>query len=256
MALSLAVSHFSDWKDMFPSEHRYFETDNGILYNADCLEILPQLSQNSIDLILTDPPYGIGSDERNGIDYKDEFYDINKVSKLFYGILKENARAYVFTAQKTFMEVAEGFEGNGFYLHQTLIWYKKNLIGGARKRMYDFTSSYEQILNLHKGKPNSLKKDHNTDILEYPQPQSNYTKDRRCHIHQKPYKLIEYLTYLSTQENDIVIDPFAGSGTTAVAAERLNRRWIAIEIQPGYCEIAKERIKYYTRVKPLFGFGG
>ena len=244
------------WKDIFPKDGRVFETENGILYNADCLDILPQIPQESVNLILTDPPYGIGSDERNGIDYKDEFYDVNKVSKLFYDILKNNARAYVFTAQKTFMQVVNGFTNSGFHLHQTLIWHKKNLIGGSKKRMYDFTSSYEQILNLHKGRPKPLKKEGLIDVLEYPQPQSNYTKDRRCHIHQKPYRLIEFLVYVSTQENDIVLDPFAGSGTTAVAAERLGRRWIAVEIQPGYCTIAKERIKYYASIKPLFGFGG
>ncbi len=245
-----------DWKNSFPQEGRCFETENGILYNADCLDILPQIPNESIDFILTDPPYGIGSDERNGIDYRDEFYDIEGVSKLLYGILKGDARAYVFTAQKTFMQVARGFMDNGFHLHQTLVWHKKNLIGGSKKRMYDFTSSYEQILNLHKGRPKPLKKEGLIDVLEYPQPQSNYTKDRRCHIHQKPYRLIEYLIYVSTQENDIVLDPFAGSGTTAVAAERLGRRWIAVEIQPGYCTIAKERIKYYANIKPLFGFGG
>ena len=245
-----------DWKNKFPKEGRYFETDNGILYNADCLDILPQIPQNSVDLILTDPPYGIGSNERNGIDYKDEFYNIDKVSKLFYGILKNNARAYVFTAQKTFMQVANGFTNNGFHLHQTLIWHKKNLIGGSKKRLYDFTSSYEQILNLHKGSPKPLKKESLTDVLEYTQPQSNYSKDRRVHIHQKPYKLIEYLAYVSTQEDELILDPFAGSGTTAVVAEKLGRKWIAVEIQPEYCAIAKERIKCYASVKPLFGFGG
>ncbi len=246
-----------DWKDKFPKIGRYFETDNGILYNTDCFEILPQILQESVDLILTDPPYGIGSDERNGIGYKDEFYDVDKISKLFYDILKNNTRAYVFTAQKTFMQVAQSFEKNGFYLHQTIIWHKKNfLVGGSHKRMYDFTSSYEQILNFYKGTPKRLKKQQGlVDVLEYPQPQSNYLSDKRYHIHQKPYKLIEHLAYVSTNSNDIILDPFAGSGTTAVAAERLGRRWIAIELQSGYCEIAKERIKYHSSIKPLDGFG-
>jgi len=248
-----------NWKENFPKTNRYFETDNGILYNADCFEIFPQILPESVDLILPDPPYGIGSDERNGIGYKDEFYDVDKISKLFYDILKNNTRAYVFTAQKTFMQVVQGFENNGFYLHQTLIWHKKNfLVGGSHRRMYDFTSSYEQILNLYKGAPKRLKKQYGQtlmDVLEYPQPQSNYLSDKRYHIHQKPYKLIEYLVYVSTNSGDIILDPFVGSGTTAVAAERLGRRWIAIELQPEYCEIAKKRIQYYASIKPLDGFG-
>ncbi|AEA33602.1 DNA-methyltransferase [Hippea maritima] len=244
-----------DWKESFPKEYRCYETANGILYNADCLELLPCIPQESIDLILTDPPYGVGSNERNGINYKDEFYNVDEVSSFLYGSLKDNSRAYVFTAQKTFIDVAKWFENNGFYLHQTLIWYKKNLAGGTKKRTYDFTSTYEQILNFHKGKPHLLKKDHLSDVLEFPQPQSNYTLDKRYHIHQKPLKLIEYLIYVSTNENDIVFDPFAGSGTTAAAAERLGRRWVAIEIQPEYCQIAKERIRRFASIKPLIGFG-
>jgi len=242
------------WKDKFPKENRYFETDSGILYNMDCLDLLPILPQESIDLIVTDPPYGVGSNEKNGIGYKDKFYDVNKISKCFYNVLKDNSRAYVFTAQKTFIDVVETFENNGFCLHQTLIWFRKNLAGGTKKKTYDFTSSYEQILNLHKGKPQPLKKEHLVDVFEFLQPQSNYSFDKRFHVHQKPLKLIEHLIYVSTEEDDIVFDPFAGSGTTAVAAEKLGRKWIAVEIQSEYCQIIKNRIKQYSSIKPLLGF--
>ena len=245
------------WKDAFPQEGRYFETDNGILYNALCLDILPQIHQK-VDLVLTDPPYGIGSDERNGIDYKDNFYDVDTTSKELYNILKDDSRAFVFTAQKTFFDVISGFvNSGGFKLHQTLIWHKTNLTGSSRKRMYDFTSSYEQVLNFHKGNPKKFSAiGNNTDILEYPQPQSNYVRDKRYHIHQKPYRLIEKIIDLTSSNGDIILDAFAGSGTTAYAAEKFERRWIAIEKQEQYCEIAKQRINEWNKTKPLFGFGG
>ena len=233
------------WKNEFPQENRYFETNNGILYNGDCLEMLKKFPEDSIDLVLTDPPYGINSNESNGIDYKDNFYDVNIISKETFRILKENTRAYIFTAQKTFIDVVKNFIKNGFNLHQTLIWFKPNLAGGTKKKTYDFTSVYEQIMLFYKGKPLKLKKTdgfNNFDVLKYAQPQSNFKKDKRYHVHQKPLKLIEHLVLASTNKNDLVLDPFVGSGTTATVCEKLNRRWIGIEINEEYCEIAKARL--------------
>ena len=233
------------WKDNLPKEDRYFETGNGILYCGDCLEIVKQMPEQSIDLVLTDPPYGVGSNELNGIEYMDEFYDVVNVSRELFRIVKNNSRVFVFSAQKTFIEVSKAFEKSKFKLHQTLIWFRPNLAGGTKKKTYDFTSVYEQILDFHKGTPAKIRKIeglNNFDVLKYAQPQSNFKKDKRFHIHQKPLKLLEHLVLVSSNQNDLVLDPFLGSGTTAVACERLGRRWIGIEINKEYCEIAKERI--------------
>lgn len=235
----------ADWKEIFPKEGKYFETENGILYCGDCLEIMKKFPDESVDLIVTDPPYGVGSMELREIDYKDEFYDVKGVATEIFRILKWNSRAFVFVAQKTFVEVVSGFTNSGFKLHQVLIWLRPNLAGGTKKKTYDFTSIYEQILNLHKGKPPRIKKVdglNNFDVLKYVQPQSNFKKDKRQHVHQKPVRLIEHLVVVSSSSRDLVLDPFLGSGTTAVACERLNRRWIGIEINEKYCEIAKKRL--------------
>jgi len=247
------ISKTENWKNAFPKENRYFETNNGILYCADCIDILRQIPENSVDLVLTDPPYGVNSNERNGIDYKDNFYNVDAVSKELFRTLKDNTRTFIFTAQKTFLNVVEYFTSNSFNLHQTLIWLHPNLTGGTKKKVYDFTSVYEQIILFHKGKPRKLKKAEgffNFDVLKYPQPQSNFKKDKRQHIHQKPVNLIEHLILVTTDENDLVLDPFLGSGTTAVVCEKLNRRWIGIEINSNYCEMAKERLLYPTRQNP------
>jgi DNA modification methylase len=235
----------NDWKSAFPSNNRYFETENGILYCGDCLEILKQLEDASVDLIVTDPPYGINSHEQNGINYKDNFYNVGLIAKELHRVLKDNSRAYVFTAQKTIIDVIQGFEDNKFSLHQTVIWFRPNLAGGTRKKTYDFTSVYEQILNFHKGKPQKIKKVegfNNFDVLKFTQPQSNFKKDKRYHIHQKPLQLIEQLIRTSSTENDIILDCYNGSGTTSVVSESVNRRWIGVELNPDYCEIAKQRI--------------
>jgi len=69
------------------------------------------------------------------------------------------------------------------------------------------------------------------------------------HPTQKPIKLIEYLLKICSNENNLILDPFLGSGTTAVACEQLNRRWIGIEINPEYCDIAKQRIEEEIKIK-------
>jgi len=72
------------------------------------------------------------------------------------------------------------------------------------------------------------------------------------HPTQKPLKLLEILVELTSNKNELILDPFLGGGTTAVACEKLNRRWIGIEIDDEYCEISKNRIKEATRQKSLF----
>jgi len=94
--------------------------------------------RESVDLVLADPPYGVNSNELNGIDYKDEFYNVGLVSTELYRISKNNSRALCLTAQKTLTKVVSGFEENGFKLHQTLIWYRPNLVGGTKKENLRF----------------------------------------------------------------------------------------------------------------------
>jgi len=237
-------------KKLIHSKYCYFYTKRGVLLCGDCLEVMKLLPNESIDLILTDPPYGVGSDELSGIEYKDEFYDVGLVSSELCRVLKNNSRAFVFTAQKTSIEVSKNFEDNGFKLHQTLVWFKPNLTRGTKKKVYDFTSVYEQILNFHKGKPAKIKKSeqfNNFDVLKYTQPQSNFKKDKRFHVHQKPLKLIEHLILVSSKDGNVILDCFVGSGTTCVTCEKLGRRWIGVEKNPKYCKIAKKRIKEEIR---------
>ena len=211
------------WKDNFPKANRYFETENGILYKGDSLEIMKTFPKESIDLVLTDPPYGVGSNETNGVDYIDNYFNVNEVSDVLFNLLKENTRLFCFIAQKTLFQTIYDFDKQ-FDFHQILVWHKPNFAGGGKK-VYDFTSSYELILLFHKGKPNKLSNPRkvsdeylsNSDVLKYTQP------------------------------NDLVLDPFVGSGTTVVACEKLNRRWIGIELNEEYCEIAKQRILNLVR---------
>ena len=234
-----------NWKDRYPKNNRFFETENGILYNGDSLDVLKDFQDESIDLIIIDPPYGVSSNEKNGIDYRDEYFDFKIIDEL-YRVLKNNSRMYLFIAQNTLCKTMNNIKN--FSLNQIITWFKPNILGG--KRVFDYTNCSEFILNYHKGKPKKLinpkKIDNsfssNIDVLKYTQPQSNYKIDKRVHIHQKPFKLYQHLI-ISTLEEGISIDCFAGSGTIAVSNEKLNRKWIAIEKNKEYCDIIVNRIK-------------
>lgn len=84
------------------------------------------------------------------------------------------------------------------------------------------------------------------DVMVYSQPRP------LLHKAQKPLELVMKLVHCSSNEGDVVLDPFLGSGTTAVACEKLKRRWIGIEIEEKFCEVAKKRIEEELRVKKLF----
>jgi DNA modification methylase len=84
------------------------------------------------------------------------------------------------------------------------------------------------------------------DVMVYPQPRP------LLHKAEKPLELIMKLVHCSSNEGDVVLDPFLGSGTTAVVCERLGRRWIGIEVEERFCEIAKKRIEEKLRVGKLF----
>jgi DNA modification methylase len=72
------------------------------------------------------------------------------------------------------------------------------------------------------------------------------------HKAEKPLELIMKLVHCSSNEEDVVLDPFLGSGTTAVACEKLRRRWIGIEIEEEFCKVAKKRLEDELKVKRLF----
>lgn len=82
----------------------------------------------------------------------------------------------------------------------------------------------------------------NVDVFRYPKPQSNWNKNMRWHPTSKPLELIKIFVKISSKENDIVLDPFLGGGTTAVASQHLNRKFIGIEKELKYCEITNKRL--------------
>ena len=218
------------WKDNFPKENRYWENEHGILYCGDCLEIMENFSSKSIDLVLTDPPYGINSDrgvgggELAGRRYNDR-WDIRPTKEYFDLLLNCGRNVIIF--------------GGNFFTDllpvgtHWIVWDKS----GEIKFNNPYSGAELLWTNFNK---NIIKK--------YIVIQAGFIAEEKVRFHptQKPVKLLVMILDDYSIENDIVLDPFLGSGTTAVACERLNRRWIGIEINEKYCQIAVERLRQQT----------
>jgi len=232
------------WKDSFPKENRYFETENGILYKGDCLEIMKNFSKESVDLILTDPPYLINYKTNRRKNKNHQFCRpiqndnnhklIAEFVKYSYNILKNNRAFYCFTSWKTIDFFKQKIE-KYYKLKNQIIWVKNNWTAGDLKAQYG--QQYEIIMYANKGRA-FFNGRRDTDVWNF----NRVSGKKQKHQNEKPLELIEYILTKHSNENDIVLDCFIGSGTTLVACEKLNRRWVGIELEEKYCEITKQRI--------------
>lgn len=224
---------------------------NSLIINADCLEVLREMDAESVDLVLTDPPYGINfrSNHRTkstlksteGIlnDGKDNSSFLTEVIKELYRVARNNTHIYWFTRWD---KVAEHFPllEEYFNVKNALIWKKNNWSMGDLQGAY--AGQYEVILFAQKGRRILNEVDgrkRHPDILEY----ARVPSQRLRHSHEKPEELIEFLIRKSSNPGELILDPFAGSGTTAAVAKRLGREFVTIEADIDFYNIAVERVK-------------
>lgn len=230
----------------------------GKIIQGDCLEVMRQMPDESVDLILTDPPFFVLNQNDKLEKAKwDSFNSINdfrvfteKWLTRCHSILKPNSQSYTFWSQmwmKEFWNLMQPFD-----IKRMLIWNNPCKTKGFTSKMYLW--NYTPIFFLTKGKIEkfnaSFLQGENVDVFRFPAPQTNFKKDKQCHFLQKPLELIKILIKNSTNQDDIILDPFLGSGTTAVACKQLGRRFIGIEISKEYCKIARSRLDHTE--KPLF----
>lgn len=213
---------------------------------GDCKEILAGLDDNSIDLIVTDPPYGIdyvsaGGPRATDPNIKqrtqivgDTFVDPQWFTSM-YRVLKPNSAIYVFCCFRTYAIFEKAIKEAGFDLKTTLVWDKGNCGMGDLKG--DYGNQTELIIYATKGR-HILNGGRDRNILHYQRPADAY----RLHPMQKPVDLIEYLISKSSQESDLVLDPFAGVCTVGKAAKALGRNYLMIEINEKWCGIGKQGI--------------
>lgn len=222
------------------------------LYQGDCLDIINNIEV--VDCIITDIPYNISKKNnfktmkdrtgRNGIDFGEwdkGFEEENLIQ--FISLIKSGGSFILFHSFEQFGKLKEIFENNGLMLKDKLIWEKTNPMPRNRDRRYisniEILSWYVKPKN--KWTFNRQNGKYESSVLKYPSESGGGF--RRYHPTQKNLKMIEYLIKIHTNENDVVLDPFMGSGTTGVACMNLNRRFMGIELDESYFNIAKNRIE-------------
>jgi site-specific DNA-methyltransferase (adenine-specific) len=203
---------------------------------GDCLKVMKDFSRESVDLIVTDSPYGdnVAYGHLNKKIVNNENPLINCLALVdCYKILKRNKSLYLFTNWKHYPFLSEFIlRYTKFRIKHLLVWKKHNFGMG-----YSFRHQYEMIMVLEKGKPKYALR----NFSDAQEPKFiNHTKD--SHPHQKPVDLIRKIIKHSSKEGDLVFDPFCGSGSICKAAQLENRKWIGIEKEKRYVKMARGKL--------------
>lgn len=202
---------------------------------GDALQVIKELPPKSIDLIVTDPPYGdntsYGTKHTRIAGNEHPLVGLQAMS-LGYRTLKPNRTAYMFCGMRHFAFIRSFFAAYTPYkLRDVIIWDKVSMGVG-----YGFRKQYECILVLEKGKPH-YRNSRMLNILRYPRVRSN------VHPHAKPVSLIKNLILHSSDASNTVLDPFVGSGTTAVAAQQTKRKFIGVEADEKFYRESLKRLR-------------
>ena len=217
------------------------------LYNGDCLDILKSIPDNSIDLVVTDPPYVIETKGAGIYKQADKQY-IRELAGLKDGfspnVLDELCRVmkkincYFFCSQKQIIPLLQYFVGIRKCNYNLLSWHKTNPVPACGNK---YLTDTEFIL-FFREKGVRLYGEFQTKRTFYITPLNQ--KDKKLYKHPtcKPVEILRNLIINSSLENDVVLDPFLGSGSTGVACKNTARKFIGIEINKEYFNIAKERI--------------
>jgi len=227
-------------EDLIKSKYHYFHTDNGVLLCGDCLEVMKKMPDECVDLVLTDPPYGVRKKEK--WDDKENFLNnINKWIDVCYKVTRNVVLWFCLGSMLSYI-----LKGNESKYHRILVWDKPpgSQFAGAMHTNIWYTVEFILVFAKIIPKTNKEKR-YGYDYFSY----GTIPKKKYNHPTTKPLGLIEDLIYFYSNEKDVILDPFIGSGTTAVACEKLNRRWIGIEMNPEYCEITAKRLDVGSFVK-------
>jgi adenine-specific DNA-methyltransferase len=257
----------------------YFQASNCLIYNLDCLEAMTILPDESINLTVTSPPYNIGKEYENLLPLDDyinwcekwitEVYRLTLCDGAFwlnlgYLSIKNRAKAIpisyllwdkipFYLIQEIVWNYGAGVAGSKFFSprNEKFLWYVKNSEA--------YTFNLDDIRDPNVKYPNQKKNGkirvnplgkNPTDVWEFPKVtsgQNRSSKERTPHPAQFPSSVIQRIIQASSNQNQIVLDPFLGSGTTAMVALNLNRLVIGFEIRQDYCDIAANRIETFLK---------
>jgi len=229
------------------------------IYQGDCLDLMREMEDKSVDLVLTDPPYRISglppgdSDimslgKYNSSTFTDitDGYPINDTLNEFKRILKK-VNIFVFCSNLQIPEIM-GWGFNNKYFTTLLVWNKTNSVpfaNGVWRQDAEFIIHIRESGAYFQGDAEIKRK-----VTRLSANPSEFG-----HPSEKPTRLIEKFLMIGSKADDLILDPFLGSGTTAVACKKLGRNFIGIEREPAYIAIAEKRLEKVNNHKITDFFG-
>jgi len=253
----------------------YYEKSGFVLYNDDSLKILAQLPENSIDMIFADPPYNLSNggfsvhagkmvsvnkgdwDKSKG--FKDDYNFHYKWLEAARRILKPGGSLWVSGTYHSIYQCGHALQALGYHILNDIAWFKPNAAPNLSCRF--FTASHETLIWARKDKDgkhtfnyDAMKNgEWNGDFLKKPQTQMRSVwaigtpkpeeKKFGKHPTQKPQELLKRIVLASTNRGDVVIDPFAGSSTTGIAAIVVGRKFIGIDTEKKFLDLSIQRFE-------------
>ena len=226
--------------------HKLICGDSTILNNYEKL-----FNENKADLLMTDPPYNVDyegktkdkltiqNDSKNDDDFLQFLTDAFNNCAIH---LKLGCSFYIFHSDWYGLEFRKSIKNSDLELKQNLIWAKNSMVMGRQ----DYQWQHEPCLyGWKRGASHSWYSDRKqTTIIKYDRPSKS-----KLHPTMKPVGLVEYLIKNSSKQEDIVLDPFLGSGTTLIACEKQSRICYGIELDPKYCDVIVKRWEQFTGKK-------
>jgi site-specific DNA-methyltransferase (adenine-specific) len=256
-------------KKLYIPQGPYFTSKNKdfFLYEGDCIKILSEFDENSVDMIFADPPYFLSNggfschagkmvsvhkgdwDKSQGIDKDYEF--IKQWLTSCQRVLKDDGTIWVSGTNHVIYTVGYAMHELGFKMLNDIVWFKRNAPPNLSCRY--FTHSTETVIWAAKNKKSKhyfdyklMKKSNNGkqmrnlwDIMSPKKEEKKYGK----HPTQKPLELLNRIILASTKKGQLILDPFNGSGTTGIAANCLNRKYIGIDLERKYLDLTVKRYK-------------
>ena len=249
----------------------YFKNEGVELFQEDCLDVLPHLEKESIDLIFADPPYRLSNGgitckagkialvDKGDWDKSQGFEEDYKFTyswlKLCREVLKQNGSIWISGTPHNIFQVGYALQSLGFHIMNEITWFKPNappnlscryfahahesLIWAKKSKDAKHTFNYETMKSWNDRISPAGKQMRSVWSIPLTPPEE---KNNGRHPTQKPLELMRRIILSSSREGEIVLDPFTGSGTTGVIARKFNRKFIGIEIEKEFCDLAIKRI--------------
>lgn len=257
----------------------YFERPRFVLYHGDCLDVLKDIPDNSVDMVFADPPYFLSSGSftcQNGkmVSVKKGDWDLSNGTKMNFEfhcewikacrrVLKPNGTIWISGTYHSIYQCGFALEINQFHMLNDIAWFKPNASPNLSCRF--FTASHETLLWARRDKKarhtfnyGIMKNgDWPEDALKKPglQMRSVWSmgtpkpieKKFGKHPTQKPEDLLKRIILASTNKGDLVLDPFAGSSTTGMAAYFFGRQFIGVDTDSKFLDVSIKRFEELER---------